>query len=86
MMNHGWKYSDRITKQTAWKTVLQYCVKRYSYSSESKWASRIRSGEVRLSDRFCDASDILKTNQMLVYRRLPWEESEVLRASDDCKG
>ena len=76
-MNQGWNYSDRITKQTAGKTVLQYYVERYRHSSESEWASRIRSGEVRLSDRRCDTSDILKANQTLVYHRPPWEEPEV---------
>lgn len=80
MMNNGWNYVDRITKQTVGKTVLQYYVERYSHSSESEWESRIRSGAVRLGDRMCDAREILKVSQTLVYHRPPWEEPDVPRS------
>ena len=80
MMNNGWNYVDRITKKMAGKTVLQYYTERYNHSSESEWESRIRSGVVRLGDRVCDASEILKVHQTLVYLRPPWEEPEVPRS------
>ncbi len=80
MMNNGWNYVDRITKKMAGKAVLHYYTERYTHSSESEWESRIRSGVVRLDDRGCDASEILKMNQTLVYHRSPWEEPEVPRS------
>ncbi len=79
-MNNGWTYYDRITKQTAGKTVLQYYAERYTHSSKSEWKSRIRSGAVRLGDRLCDTSEILKVHQTLVYHRPPWDEPEVPRS------
>ena len=80
MMNNGWNYVDRVTKKTAGKTVLQYYAERYRHSSDSEWESRIRSGAVLLGDRVCDAGEILKVNQTLVYHRPPWEEPEVPRS------
>lgn len=73
-MNQGWTYHDRIGKQQAGLTVLQYYAQYYRHSSASEWQTKIAAGQVQLNDRSTTPDTPLQKGDRLAYHRPPWQE------------
>ncbi|MEL7476095.1 MAG: RluA family pseudouridine synthase [Cyanobacteria bacterium P01_A01_bin.3] len=74
-MNQGWTYRDQISQ--GGQTVLQYYVQRYQHSSKHEWRERIQRGQVQVNDRPVSPETLLKSGDLLIYHRPPWEEPSV---------
>ncbi|MDE3000560.1 MAG: RluA family pseudouridine synthase [Gemmatimonadota bacterium] len=74
--NQGWTYENRIQKDAAGETVLQFYLRRYSHSTRETWRKRIVSGDVRLDDGPTTPCTRLFAGQRLTYRRRPWREPD----------
>jgi 23S rRNA pseudouridine1911/1915/1917 synthase len=75
--NDGWTYSDRIRPEDGGRTVAEFYPLRYPGFHENEWRRRIRDGKISLNGDPAGPDDVLSTNDVLVYRRPPWEEPDV---------
>ncbi|MEM6451523.1 MAG: RluA family pseudouridine synthase [Cyanobacteria bacterium P01_D01_bin.105] len=76
-INQGWTYRDRITPSSAGQSVLGYYTHCYPHSSAEQWQARIEQGQILLDNQPTQPQALLRVNQTLSYRRLPWAEPEV---------
>ena len=77
MLNQGWLYQERVSRDFAGWSVLAYYAKRYRHSEASVWEARIVAGEVRVEGRVVSPMYLLRAGESLCYARPPWEEPDV---------
>lgn len=77
MKNSGCIYTDRIQKEHAGLSVIDYYTLRYRHSNEEEWRQRVERGLIQLNGRPASINDPLSVNDILTYHRPPWEEPEV---------
>ncbi len=75
-MNDGYRYQERV-EAIAGDTVVDYLARRHRHSSADTWAARVAAGEVSVEGRVATPATPLRSGQMLVWRRPPWEEGAV---------
>ena len=75
-MNQGWRYFNRVDRQSAGMTVLDYYAQHYPHSSLAEWRSRIALGQIFLEGQTAAAEDLLQCGQSLIYQRPPWQEPD----------
>ena len=73
-VNTGWIYRERVTRQFAGLTVLEFYSRRYRHSPEEIWQQRIEQGEILLEGMPAATNTRLKQGQQLEYHRAPWHE------------
>jgi 23S rRNA pseudouridine1911/1915/1917 synthase len=73
-LNKGFEYRERLGREAAGLTALDYLVRRYLHSTRGDWRERILSGRVLVEGRPAAAGTMLRVGQTLVWRRPPWEE------------
>lgn len=78
-MNHGWTYRDKIGADAHGETVLDFYSGLYRHSTRETWRRRILDGEISLNGSVPTPDAILSQNDMLEWRRPPWEEGDVPR-------
>jgi 23S rRNA pseudouridine1911/1915/1917 synthase len=77
MLNQGWTYRDRITKNQAGLSLLAYYTSQYRHSSSQEWLDRILSGAILIDGCAAFPNTVLEIGQELTYQRPPWREPEV---------
>lgn len=76
-MNQGWTYQERVDRDRAGLTLLQYYSQQYRHSNPQEWQERIASGQILLEGTPATADTLLKAGQWLTYHRPPWQEPDV---------
>jgi 23S rRNA pseudouridine1911/1915/1917 synthase len=77
VLNRGYEYRERIDHHGSGLPVLTYLSGSYRHSSKEEWENRLKLGEVFLDGIAARADTILRSGQMLVWRRSPWDEPDV---------
>lgn len=75
-LNSGYTYREQLPPESAGQTVLAYLSKRYRHSSAEEWLERIQQGEVKLDGSVVVADQRLKSGQILLWSRPPWQEPQ----------
>jgi 23S rRNA pseudouridine1911/1915/1917 synthase len=75
-MNQGWCYYNRVDRQSAGLTLLEFYTQRYPHSSEAEWRSRIDLGQISIDEQTATAQMCLQSGQNLTYCRPPWQEPD----------
>ncbi len=75
MLNAGFAYREKLDRRQAGLTVLARLAA-FTHSSVDEWCARIDAGLVTLDGRIAQAEEILRTGQVLIWARPPWEEPE----------
>ena len=75
-MNQGWRYSNRVDRQSAGMSVVDYYARYYPHSSAAEWQRRIALGQILIEGQTAAAEDILQCGQSLTYYRPPWQEPD----------
>jgi 23S rRNA pseudouridine1911/1915/1917 synthase len=76
-VNDGYAYRCVVRSPDAGRSVLAYLAERYRHSTEAVWNARLERGEIRLGDTPVGAGDVLRTGDVLVWSRPPWDEPDV---------
>lgn len=74
--NGGCLHRERIAREGAGTTVLDYLAARHPRATAVEWARRISAGEVRVDGRPATIGQPLGAGQELVWTRPPWVEPE----------
>ncbi len=74
MKNNGYAYSDRILPKDEGVSVAAFYAVHYTHSAGDVWRQRIQAGQVLLNGRSALPDELLTRGDLLIYRRLPWEE------------
>jgi 23S rRNA pseudouridine1911/1915/1917 synthase len=89
MLNKGYHYPDRVSREDEGLTVAAFYALRYPHSTEAEWRLKIEAGDILRNGLPAAADDILQRGDTLLYYRRPWEEPEapagfsVLHEDDD---
>ena len=75
-LNSGWAYREQVERANAGRLVLAHLVASQDHSSPQEWAARIERGEVELDGVRAALDTTLRTGQLLVWHRPPWDEPE----------
>ena len=73
-MNLGYEYREQIIPEGAGKSVASYLAWRYPHTSLEAWEERISQGRVLLDGWPAEPRRMVRTGQILVWVRPPWEE------------
>lgn len=76
-LNAGSSYREQVGPQAAGQSVLTYLSTSRRHSSRAEWSDRLSRGEVELDGVTARADAVLRSGQILVWHRPPWEEPEV---------
>jgi len=76
-LNRGYEYRERVDHRGNGFAVLAYLSRAYRHSSREDWQERIANGEIALDGLETRGDAILKSGQMLIWRRPPWHEADV---------
>jgi 23S rRNA pseudouridine1911/1915/1917 synthase len=76
-MNDGYAYRSVIRTSEAGCSVLAYLAGRYRHSTEAVWRERLQRGEVRIGDVPVAADGVVRTGDVVVWFRPPWDEADV---------
>ena len=76
-LNQGFEYREQIDHRGSGLTALTYLSQNYRHSSKEAWQQRLEKREIALDGFEVQADAILKPGQLLVWRRPPWNESDV---------
>jgi 23S rRNA pseudouridine1911/1915/1917 synthase len=76
-VNSGYVYRERIGKEAAGLSLLDWLVSRYRHSSAAVWRARLEAGELCLDDETATAAAVLRAGQALAWHRPPWQEPTV---------
>ena len=79
MRNDGYDYPDRIQPRDEARTVEDFYALRYAHSDRATWRRRILAGEVTRNGMPTGPAEVLRRGDLLVYRRLPWDEPDAPR-------
>ncbi len=77
MLNNGYLYTDRILREHAGMTVLDYYSTRHSHFTRAEWRNRIETGSVTRAGTPLSPDDRLREQEVLHYVRAPWSEPDV---------
>ncbi len=77
LLNKGYCYREVLTRKAETHTVLSYLAHFYTHSSQELWLERLEQGEVLLNDVCAVGSEKLKSGQVLIWNRPPWQEEAV---------
>jgi 23S rRNA pseudouridine1911/1915/1917 synthase len=75
-LNQGFTYNNRIGANFEGMTVLDFYTKRYPLATQDEWDVRIRDGLVLLNDETTTPDTPIQRDQILTYKRPPWEEQD----------
>lgn len=77
MLNNGYLYTDRILREHAGMTVLEYYSTRHPHFTREEWRNRIETGSVTRAAIPLAPDDKLREHEVLHYFRAPWSEPDV---------
>ncbi len=77
MLNNGYTYTDRIGREHAGMTVLEYYAMCHPHFSRGEWLERIEAGFITSAGRALAPDETICAQQVLHYFRAPWSEPEV---------
>jgi len=77
MLNNGYIYTDRIVREQAGMTVLEYYSTRHPHFTRGEWRTRIETRVVTRAGTPLATDDTLREHDVLQYFRAPWTEPEV---------
>lgn len=75
--NRGYSYREQIGPADAGRSVLEHLTTSRQHSPAAIWSARIQRSEVELDGVTAEADWRLRTGQMLVWHRPPWDEPDV---------
>jgi 23S rRNA pseudouridine1911/1915/1917 synthase len=76
MLNKGYDYPDRVSRSDEGLPVPTFYSRRYRHSTGEEWRKKIERGEVLLNGRAASPDEILRSGDLLIYHRPPWEEPD----------
>jgi 23S rRNA pseudouridine1911/1915/1917 synthase len=76
-MNQGWSYQERVRRDLAGLTLLEYYTQQYRHSSREEWQARITAGQIWVEGKPGTPDTDLQPGQRLTYHRPPWQEPDV---------
>jgi 23S rRNA pseudouridine1911/1915/1917 synthase len=79
MLNSGYAYTTRISRDCHGQTLLSHLARLYPHSSPQAWQQRLNNGEVTLNGAIASGSESVTSGQSLVWSRPPWIEPDVPR-------
>ncbi len=79
MVNHGYRYIDRILRPDEGLPVAEFYARHYTHSTLEGWREKIRAGQVLLDGRPVSPERPLARGDRLSYDRPPWDEPEAPR-------
>lgn len=76
-LNQGYAYTEQLGKKAAGLSLLDYLSRFYTHSTPAEWSERFRNQEILLDGVPATGHEKLRSGQMLVWHRPPWEEPDV---------
>lgn len=80
MKNRGYAYREKIDTASEGRTALEYLSTAYDRATHAEWSARFGNGEVTLDAAPAATTDRLRSGQLLVWNRPPWDEPDVPRS------
>ena len=77
MFNNGYTYTDRISREHAGMTVLDYYATCHPHFTRAEWLERITAGAITSTGRTLAPDEMLRAQQVVEYFRAPWTEPDV---------
>ncbi len=77
MRNHGYTYTDTITRDEEGLCALHVYLGRYDHSDEQEWIEHFAQGRIVLNGTAASASTVVMRGDVLYYHRPPWDEPDV---------
>lgn len=76
-LNRGYAYRVQIGTEAAGRTLVDWLAATYAHSPWEAWCARIDRGEIAVDEVPAAADLSLRTGQVVVWHRPPWDEPEV---------
>jgi 23S rRNA pseudouridine1911/1915/1917 synthase len=80
-MNRGAVYRGRVDRRADGLCLPDYLAFTHAHSSREAWLARILAGQVDLGSRPASTDDVVRTGDVVTWRRPPWNEPDAPR---DC--
>lgn len=81
-LNRGYTYRTQVGSGAAGRSLIEWLTTTYAHSSAAAWRARLEGGEIAIDGRPTTGDPALRSGQVVVWSRPPWDEPDVPLAFD----